>query len=98
MQLKYKNWNRYDHQKLSEVWHKGIAIAGIDPNVARRDACGARIHWADHGNRDSHYGWEVDHVMPEAHGGGDQLHNLQPLHWQNNLAKADGPLRCAVRQ
>lgn len=93
----YKNAARYDHQKLSAVWFKGTLIPGVDPNVARRDGCGATIHWREHGNRNSQFGWEVDHIKPESLGGSDDLSNLQPLHWKNNVAKGDGPLRCEVR-
>lgn len=93
----YVNANRYDHAKLSAVWNKGTIIPGSDPNVVRKDACGATIYWREHGNRNSRFGWEVDHIKPESHGGSDDLWNLQPLHWQNNVAKGDGPLRCDVR-
>lgn len=35
------------------------------------------------------YGWEVDHIKPVAHGGTDNVANLQALHWQNNRHKGD---------
>lgn len=40
-----------------------------------------------YGNRDSRFGWEVDHINLN---GGDNLDNLRPLHWKNNVAKSDG--------
>jgi len=34
-------------------------------------------------------GWEVDHIRPVSHDGGDDLANLQPLQWKNNRCKGD---------
>lgn len=42
-------------------------------------------------NTDSPHGWEIDHINP---GGGDGLSNLQPLHYETNRRKGDGPLDC----
>ena len=39
----------------------------------------------------------VDHIIPVARGGSDDLSNLQPLQWENNRAKSDGPLVCVRR-
>ncbi len=47
------------------------------------------MKWSEHGNRDSKYGWEIDHINPVANGGGDELNNLQPLNWVNNANKGD---------
>jgi hypothetical protein len=33
---------------------------------------------------------------PVAKGGGDELDNLRPLHWENNLSKSDGKLVCVI--
>lgn len=35
------------------------------------------------------YGWEIDHRVPEAHGGSDNDINLRPLQWENNRSKSD---------
>jgi len=57
------------------------------------DECGAWIGSEEYGNRQSQYGWEIDHINPD---GDDQLSNLQPLQWQNNIDKSDGRLKCHV--
>ncbi len=86
----------FDEATITAVWKKGQIVANNDPNVWRKDACGAWMKRSAYGDTASNYGWESDHVKPVAHGGGDELNNLQPLQWQNNRAKADGPLVCAV--
>ncbi len=88
-----------DHQLKSYVWNKGRTIDGFDPNVWRHDKCGHVIKWSDHGNRSSKHGWEIDHIYPKALGGGDELSNLQPLHWENNVDKGDSTnWSCPVRR
>jgi hypothetical protein len=81
-----------------QVWEKGQIVAGYDPTILRKDACGAWMRWFDYGKTDSQNGWEIDHIYPESKGGGNQLSNLQPLHWQNNRSKGDslGLNYCAV--
>ena len=74
---------------IAAVWAKGTAVSGQDANVYRKDKCGAWIRGTEHGNTNSEYGWEVDHIKPVAAGGGDDLANLQPLRWQNNRGKGD---------
>lgn len=66
------------------VWRKGIPIPGYDPAVWRRDEYGNAMRRADHGNRASRYGWEIDHILPRALGGGDGIANLRPLHHRTN--------------
>ena len=79
-----------------QVWNKGRLALPNDPKLWRKDACGAWICFTQFGNRNSEYGWEIDHIRPVAKGGSDQLGNLQPLHWRNNAAKGDGDLVCAT--
>jgi hypothetical protein len=83
----------WSHEQKSAAWNKAKTVAGNDPNKWRKDACGAWIGWSFHGDRDSEYGWEVDHINPN---GGDENHNLRALQWQNNVEKSDGRLACAV--
>jgi len=46
-----------------------------------------------HGDRNSDYGWEIDHINPI---GGDDPSNLRALQWKNSLDKAAGRLRFPV--
>jgi hypothetical protein len=71
------------------VWRNGREMRTFNPGVWRYDVYGLPIRYADFGNIESPYGWEVDHILPVAAGGTDDLTNLQPLHWENNRQKGD---------
>lgn len=70
---------------VEAVWHKARTM-GIYETL-RVDAWGWTIVRQDFGNSRSRYGWEIDHIVPVALGGGDDLNNLQPLQWENNRRK-----------
>ena len=53
------------------------------------DCLGGLMFEHGYGVTGGKFGWEIDHRKPVAKGGGDELLNLQPLQWGNNLAKAD---------
>lgn len=78
---------------IQKVWQKGRVVSNNDPRFWKKDQCDAWMRRADYGNRDSQYGWEIDHIAP---GGPDILSNLRPLHWLNNVDKSDGRLKCNV--
>ena len=68
------------------VWLKGHEVLGRDPSLWRYDDNWTLIHWHEHGNRNSDYGWEIDHIVAKALGGSDDLANLRPLHWRANCS------------
>jgi hypothetical protein len=83
----------FDEKTIQAVWETGVRIINNDPNVWRKDVCGGWIYRSHYGNRNSEYGWEIDHISP---GGTDVLSNLRPLQWQNNAEKSEGRLKCNV--
>ena len=86
----------FDQQTILAVWNKGKIVGQNDPKEWRQDECGAWMYFGSYGNRNSQYGWEIDHITSKDHGGTDALSNLRPLQWQNNLSKSSGRLKCAV--
>jgi len=86
----------FGQSQILTVWQKAATVPGMNPAIMRQDACRAWIKFGDYGNRNSQYGWEIDHNFPVALGGSDAMSNLRPLHWQNNCRKADGNLACAI--
>jgi hypothetical protein len=74
----------FSDEKVQKVWEKGSVVSNNSPDEWRKDECGAWMNRKLYGNRESEYGWEVDHINPN---GGDNLDNLRPLQWKNNLDK-----------
>lgn len=81
---------------ILQVWNKGKKIEKYDPTIWRRDICGRAIKFEEHG-KNTENGWEIDHIKPQAKGGGDDLGNLQPLYWETNRTKGDTyPWNCSM--
>ncbi len=74
---------------IEAVWEKAPKVSGYDPDLWRRDQCGALIRRAHYGDTESRFGWEIDHVRPVSEGGSDALINLEPMQWENNRHKGD---------
>ncbi len=80
-----------------EVWAKGIAVEEYPEDKVRKDACGAFMLYEKFGNRQSPYGWEIDHICPISILEGlnissddiDNIVNLRPMNWENNNSKGD---------
>lgn len=83
----------YDDKMIEDVWMKGRKIINTNPNMWRKDQCGAWIKRKQYGIRDSLYGWEIHHIKNV---GGDGLENLIPLQWKNNVVTGEGQLKCPV--
>ena|SRR5271157_1141590 len=83
----------FSDERVQQVWEKGTTVGNNDQSQFRKDQCGAWIYKAAYGDRNSQYGWEIDHIDPH---GGDGLANLRPLQWKNNLNKGEGKLKCPV--
>jgi hypothetical protein len=67
-----------------DVFIKAATMTGQPPTV-RTDAMGYIIHWQAYGDRNSTFGWEMDHYpTPKSRGGCDELWNLRPLNWLAN--------------
>lgn len=84
-----------DNEKV-EVWRKATPVEDVNKDVFRQDYAGAWIRFDDYGNRNSQYGWEIDHLKPLAQGGEEDMDNYLPLQWQNNVKKGDDYPRWAT--
>ena len=84
-----KEGNAWTEETKLAVWKKSQEIPSHISHIVRRDKCGTVIKWAEHGNRDSENGWEIDHINPVSNKGEDDIDNLQPLNWKNNADKSD---------
>lgn len=78
-----------DRETIEQVWQKAEKVRGINPDYVRKDACGAWIVKDQYGNRNSPFGWEIDHVIPLSLGGPDIFVNFRAMHWENNISKGD---------
>jgi len=86
----------FSPEVVEAVWQKARTM-GVHETL-RVDAWGWTIVRSDYGNGRSRYGWEIDHIVPVAQGGGDELTNLQPLQWENNRRKDEGQFITAATQ
>lgn len=87
---------KFSDEMIQRVWEKGLMVPGVSPDYRRKDTCGAYIDRNLYGDRSSKYnsGWEIDHINPN---GGDDLSNIRPLQWYNNVSKSDGKLTCPIK-
>lgn len=88
---------QFNDEQIDEIWEKGLKDSRFDPDVIRKDACGAWIIRGKYNDRKSPFGWEVDHIYPESklkelnvpESIINDMMNLRPLNWKNNVSKGD---------
>ena len=78
----------WSDNQINQVWNKLPVISADKTGEWKKDACSAWVHRDSYGKKGL-YGWEIDHIYPEALGGSDDLSNLQVLQWKNNRNKGD---------
>lgn len=71
------------------AWLKARKVEGIDPDMFRKDACGAWIKWAEFENNENPFGWVIEHIFPITKGGKTEEINIRAIQIQNNLSKSD---------
>lgn len=86
----------YSKELRDKIWEKGISVEGYDSKIVRKDACGAWIIHGLYGDKETMFGWEIDHIFPESKlkelGKSDkasEIINLRPLNVANNVSKSD---------
>lgn len=85
-----RNGGNWSEETKKAVWNNATIVPGINPNIERKDICGAWIQWDAYGQTSKNgKGWEIDHIKPVSKGGGDEIYNLQALQWENNRTKGD---------
>lgn len=75
-----------EEEKKQKIWRKAKPILEYDPNKRRMDDYGNVIRYEEYGKQ-SEFGWEFDHILPQALGGRDEIFNLRPLYWRQNASR-----------
>ncbi|MFH0991478.1 MAG: hypothetical protein V1799_15835 [bacterium] len=83
----------YNNTVIQKVWEKALIDPDNDSTVWRKDKCGAWIRRSLYGDRESLYGWVIEHIELN---GTDHPSNLQPLQWKNALDASQGILQCRI--
>lgn len=79
----------FTEQQKEIAWNKASIVDGYNPDLYRKDACGAWIAKNKYGQQDNMFGWEVDHIFPADRGGDEHSDNLRAMQHQNNASKGN---------
>ncbi len=80
-----KNANmEINHENAMSLWKKRYGKA-----TRVKDFAGREMDKGSYGNRNSEYGWNLDHILPQSQGGKDSEFNLICCHIKTNNEKAD---------
>ena len=83
----------FSEEFVQQVWEKARVVPEQDPTTWRKDECGAWIKRNHYEDRNSEFGWKIDHIIP---GGPNDLSNRRVLQWQNYVAGGSGRVICKV--
>lgn len=73
-----------NHETAMSLWNKRYGKA-----TRVNDFAGREMDKGAYGNRESKYGWNLDHILPKSQGGKDTESNLICCHIKTNDEKAD---------
>jgi hypothetical protein len=85
----------WTEEQIRKAWNQGQIAERSNPDMWRKDVCGAWVSRQEYGNKNSIYGWEIDNGNPPADGANDGS-GLRPLQWKNAAARKEGKPTCAV--
>ena len=66
---------------IEHVWRKGHIDQEFNPEEWLRDDFNNLMCRIAYGDIASPFGWQIDHIVPVALGGANELSNLRPLWW-----------------
>lgn len=85
-----------DEESLKQMaWEASRTVDGFNPDRVRLDACGAWISYEAYKDKESLFGWELDHIIPVTlletfevpSKLRDDPQNIRALHCRNNKSK-----------
>jgi hypothetical protein len=78
----------FSEAQIQRAWEKAQDVANNDSKIWRKDPCDAWIKRSEYGNKESKFGWEIDHAYPSSLGG-KMMMTICAMHHENNRSKAD---------